>query len=237
MRGNRRRRRDAMAREDRLRLLARGRVGHGRARGDHRRIVAGHVGDRQGHDARRMRRRGQPPALELRKMLAHAIHLVDRGAGFQQRRRHRLHVGEGDAVAGQGQTAPSRRPRSGTAPDRPACGRRRAPACATPRRGRPRRAPDAPPRRSRSMRRHGVAVAGHHQAFDRSHSDPRPRAPSPRRPCRRRARSCGLSAWTAGARARAAWDRRRRWRCRTGGAGRRGLSIKLGLPDLQEAGR
>ena len=50
---------DAVARDDRARVGEGGGVGHGRARGDHRRIVAGHVADRQRHHARRTPRRRQ----------------------------------------------------------------------------------------------------------------------------------------------------------------------------------
>ena len=47
--------------DDRARVGERGRIGHGRPRADHGRIVARHVGDRERHDARRMRR-GAPAA-------------------------------------------------------------------------------------------------------------------------------------------------------------------------------
>ena len=52
------------AREDGQRLSARGRIGDGRAGGDDGGIVARHVGDRQRDHVRRMRRGGEPAALD-----------------------------------------------------------------------------------------------------------------------------------------------------------------------------
>ena len=47
----------------------------------------------------RMRRGGEPPALDRGQVLAHAIHLGDVGAGFQQRLVDRLLVGQGQPFA------------------------------------------------------------------------------------------------------------------------------------------
>ena len=94
---------DAVAGEDRRRVRRRGRVGHGRAAGDHRRVVAGHVGDQQRDGARGPGRGGEPAALDAREMLADAVHLVDRGARAQQRPVDALLVGERQAVGRQGE--------------------------------------------------------------------------------------------------------------------------------------
>ena len=64
--------------DDGQRVGAGGRVGDGRAGGDVARVVAGHVGDQQRHDARRMaRRRASRPPLMRRQVPAHAVHLAD----------------------------------------------------------------------------------------------------------------------------------------------------------------
>ena len=52
-------------------------VGHRRAAGDDLGRVAGHVADQQRDDPRRRAQRRQPPALDRRQVLAHAVHLVD----------------------------------------------------------------------------------------------------------------------------------------------------------------
>ncbi len=118
--------------------------------------------------SRRMGRGGEPPALDRREMLAHGVHLADVGAGGEQRPVDRLLVVERQARRPAARAAPRRRPRSGRAPDRPAP----APAASARMRAaasRPRRpAPDAPPRRSRSRAGHAMAVAGHHQPFERA---------------------------------------------------------------------
>ena len=84
-------------RNDGARIGQRARIGHGRPRADRRRIVARHVRDRDGDKLRRMCVARQPAAFDAREMFAHRIDLADIGAGTQQRARHRLFVGEGNA--------------------------------------------------------------------------------------------------------------------------------------------
>ena len=130
-------------------------IGDGRAGGDHRRIVARHVGDQQRHDPRRSAAAASRPPLIARQVLAHAIHLGDVGAAFQQRLVHRLLVGQGQAGAGSASSAePPPEIRHSTrssavSPCRP------APGCGARPAGRRRRAPDARPRRPRSAGRAG----------------------------------------------------------------------------------
>ena len=76
LRGDGGRRGDADISAGPPRIGAGRRVGHGRAGGDHRRIVARHVGDQQGDDPRRRGSGGEPAALDGREMLAHAVHLA-----------------------------------------------------------------------------------------------------------------------------------------------------------------
>ena len=66
MRFDRRRCLDAVFPEDRGGVGEGRRIGHRRARCDHRRIVAGNVGDHQRHHPGGRRRRRQPPALDRR---------------------------------------------------------------------------------------------------------------------------------------------------------------------------
>ena len=94
MRGDRGGRRDPVMREERARFGEGRGVGHGGAGGDGRRVVAGHVGDGEGDHARRVRRRGEPPALDRRKVAADAVHLADGGAGAEQRAVDLLLVGK-----------------------------------------------------------------------------------------------------------------------------------------------
>ncbi len=94
---------DAVAVEDRERIGAGGGVGHRRAAGDHGRVVAGHVADRQCHHLRRRAGRRQPAALDARQVLAHAVHLADVGTGLQQLLVDALLVGQRQAFDGQGE--------------------------------------------------------------------------------------------------------------------------------------
>ena len=55
---------EPIARDDRLRVRERGRIGHCRSRSDHRRIVARRVGDRERQEPGRLRAARQPPALD-----------------------------------------------------------------------------------------------------------------------------------------------------------------------------
>jgi hypothetical protein len=83
--------------------VAGGRVAHRRPRGDDGRVVAGHVGDHQRHEAGRVGGGGQPAALDRREVLSDAVHLVDRGAGPEQRLVDRLLVVEGEPRCRQGE--------------------------------------------------------------------------------------------------------------------------------------
>ena len=75
---------DAVALQDGDRLGAAGRIRHGGAACDDRWVVARHVADGERDDFRRRAGRGQPPALDARQVLAHAVHLGDVGARVQQ---------------------------------------------------------------------------------------------------------------------------------------------------------
>ena len=77
-------------------LLRRGQTGGARA--DHRRIVARHIGNRDGDNAGGNGVARQPPALDAREMFAHGVDLADMRAGAQQRPRHRLFVCKRNAV-------------------------------------------------------------------------------------------------------------------------------------------
>jgi hypothetical protein len=96
-------RRDAVLLQDRAGLGEAGRVRHGRAGGDHRRVVPRHVGDRQGDDARGRRSTRQAPALDRREVLPDAVHLGDVGAAGEQRAGDRLLVLERQSRRRQGQ--------------------------------------------------------------------------------------------------------------------------------------
>ncbi len=76
------------------------RIGHGRTRGNHRRIIARHVGDHEGDDFRRMGGNGEPPALDGGEMLTQGIHLGDIGAGGQQGPGDRLFLLQCNALSG-----------------------------------------------------------------------------------------------------------------------------------------
>ena len=78
-------------------------IGDCGAGGDHRRVVAGYVGDGQGDDARRVRCRGEPPALDRREVAADAVHLADGGAGAEQGAVDLLLVGERQPGRWQGE--------------------------------------------------------------------------------------------------------------------------------------
>ena len=91
--------REIVFRDEGAGVRQRGRIRHGRSRGDRGRIVVRHVGDRQRHDlggaAAGAR---QPAALDARQMLAHDVHLADRRAGAQQRAVDLLLLRERNAV-------------------------------------------------------------------------------------------------------------------------------------------
>ena len=58
----------------------------------HRRVVAGHIRDRDGEKARRQGVAGKPSALDAGEVLAHGVDLADGGAGPQQGARDQLFV-------------------------------------------------------------------------------------------------------------------------------------------------
>ncbi|MNO98023.1 hypothetical protein D3C76_897540 [compost metagenome] len=94
---------DGVALEDFQGVGGGGRVAHGGAGGDHRGLVARHVGNRVGVYACRPAGAGQAAALDRREVLAYAVHFADGGAGFQQRLVQRALVVEADAFGRQGE--------------------------------------------------------------------------------------------------------------------------------------
>jgi hypothetical protein len=78
-------------------------VGHGGSRGNHRRIVAWHIGYGQGEQWRRMTSGGEAAAFDRREMFAHAIYLGNIGARAQQRIGDMLLVIECKPRRGQGE--------------------------------------------------------------------------------------------------------------------------------------
>ena len=94
---------DVVTGKDRQGFGRRGRVGHGRAGGDHRSLVARYIGNRIGVNAGRPAGLGQTAALDCREVFAYAIHLADVRAGTQQRLVDRLLVGKADAFGRQRQ--------------------------------------------------------------------------------------------------------------------------------------
>ncbi len=78
-------------------VFKRGRIRHRRPRTDHRRVVAGHVGNGERDQLRRKSAAGEAAAFDAGQMLTHAIDLADIGAAAQQRPRRRLLVAERDA--------------------------------------------------------------------------------------------------------------------------------------------
>ena len=101
---------DAIARQNGQRIGAGGRVRHGGAAGDHRRVVARHVADRERDHARRRAGRRQAPALDAREVLAHAVHLANVRAAVEQGAVDALLVFQRHPVTRQGQQgrAPAR---------------------------------------------------------------------------------------------------------------------------------
>jgi hypothetical protein len=109
---------DAVAAHERQRVGAGGGIGDGGTGGDVDRVVTRHVGERQRQHAGRVAGGGKPPALDGRQVPAHAVHLVDAGAGRSSSRFSCLLVFEREAGRSAAAAAPSRRRRSGTARDR-----------------------------------------------------------------------------------------------------------------------
>src|SRR5262249_5247107 len=81
-----------------------GRVGRAGTRGDVRGIVARHVGDDERPD-RRPGGGGETTAVDRREMLAHGVHLLDRGPASQQIARDGLELFHGDLGRGKRQQA------------------------------------------------------------------------------------------------------------------------------------
>ena len=104
------RRDDAVAPQHGFGVGERRRVGRRRAGGDHRWIVARHVGNDQRHDPGGRRRARQPAALDRGQMLADAVDLIDVGAAPEQRLVQGLLVVERDPRRRQGKQsgAPAR---------------------------------------------------------------------------------------------------------------------------------
>ena len=73
-------------------VFARRRIGNRRARGDDCRIIARHIGDDERDNLRREGCRREPPALESREMLAHAVHFRYRRAAAEKLAVHILLV-------------------------------------------------------------------------------------------------------------------------------------------------
>jgi len=94
--GNRVRRDDPMVPQDSLRLGAGRRVRDGGPRCDDPGIVAGRIGNRQGHEPRRPGGLAQPAALDQRQMLSNAVDFGDRRSAAKQRPDHRLLVAQQD---------------------------------------------------------------------------------------------------------------------------------------------
>ena len=84
------------------RLVGR-RVGDGGPRGDHRRVVAGYVGDDHGEHRRRPGGDRETSSRDRREVLAHAVEGGDRRPAAQQRRADLTLVGKLDAGRGQRQ--------------------------------------------------------------------------------------------------------------------------------------
>src|SRR5258708_6258486 len=78
-------------------IRKRGRVRYRGSRTDHRRVVAGNVGDGERHHPRRKGQPAEPSALDARQMLAHRVDLTDRSSRFKQRAVHRLLFGKRQA--------------------------------------------------------------------------------------------------------------------------------------------
>src|SRR5262245_25970922 len=74
-----------------------GRVRYRGPRTNHRRVVAGNVGDGERHHPRRKGQPAEPSALDARQMLAHRVDFTDRSSRFKQRAVHRLLFGKRQA--------------------------------------------------------------------------------------------------------------------------------------------
>ncbi|MPN43889.1 hypothetical protein SDC9_191450 [bioreactor metagenome] len=98
---------NVVAPQNRQRIGAGARIRHGWPAGDDGRVVARHVADGQRHHLGGRTCGGQPPALDAREMLAHAIHLGNVGATGQQGLVHGLLVGQRQPFGGQRQQSRS----------------------------------------------------------------------------------------------------------------------------------
>ena len=88
---------DAELLEHRQRGLRRGRVGHGRAGGDHVQRVAEHVGDDQRNEPPGAARPQQAAALDAAELLAHRVELLDVRPGRAEMPRDGQLVGQRNA--------------------------------------------------------------------------------------------------------------------------------------------
>jgi len=76
------------------------RIRHRRPGADDREIISNDIGDHQRHDSARGRR-GKPPTLDRRKMLADSVQLMNRCATFEQPSHCVLLIGESEIVRRQ----------------------------------------------------------------------------------------------------------------------------------------
>ena len=107
----------------------RGRIRHGRTGADHRRIVAGHVRDRDRDNPGRVGALGKPTALDAGQMLAQRVHLGDRRARARAMNASRTAFRRAKYRAPARSNWPMRRRTPAPARDRPARRRPRAQAC------------------------------------------------------------------------------------------------------------
>ena len=92
---------DAVAVQNRQRIGAGAGIGHGGAAGDDGGVVARHIADGEGDHTRRSAGRRQPPALDAREVLAHAVHLANGGTAGQQFFVDALLFGQREAIGRQ----------------------------------------------------------------------------------------------------------------------------------------
>ena len=85
------------------RLIASGFIRHGRAAGNHRRVIAGNIADGQGQHLRRVTSGGQSSAFDAREVFTHGVHLADRRTTSQQFAVDALLVGQRQAQSRHGQ--------------------------------------------------------------------------------------------------------------------------------------
>ena len=235
------RRDDAIAPQHGLGVGERRRIGRGRTGGDHRRVVARHVGNDQRHDPGRGGRARQPAALDRRQMLADAVDLIDVGAAPEQRLVQGLLVVERDPRSRQGkQSRASARDQT----ERQIVGTQAFDEFQNPaRRLLARRVGNGMgglDHLDPLQRADAVAIARDDKAVrEACHlaNGLRPRGPSRRRPCRRPQRPCVPRAAGEDSRARPCRERPRRSRPRTCPAATAALSWAWRLRPTPSLGR